>query len=101
MIGFHITPSFESAKSKPTAPTIDRTMLCLQKVSARIDKVDTLNICKDVSTYAIIFTSFPLAFAEILWMSFSARASTDPEAGTAATMTSMPFAFNASVMPLQ
>jgi hypothetical protein len=60
-----------------------------------------LNACKDIFTYAIIFTSFPFAFAEIFCMSFSALASIDPEAGTAATITSMPFAFNASVIPLQ
>lgn len=52
-------------------------------------------------TYAMMFTSFPLAFLAILSASLSALASIEPEGGTAATITSMPLADKASVMPRQ
>ena len=52
-------------------------------------------------TYAIIFTSFPLAFLAILSASLSALASMEPEGGTAATITSTPLADKASVIPRQ
>jgi len=50
---------------------------------------------------AIILTLFPFALAAISWPSFAARSSMEPEAGTEAVMTSMPFARIASVMPRQ
>ena len=50
---------------------------------------------------AMIFTLFPLAFAAISCPSLRARSSTDPEGGTEAMMTSIPFCRSASVIPRQ
>lgn len=50
---------------------------------------------------AMIFTLFPFALACISSLNFWARASMDPDGGTVAVMTSMPFAASASRIPLQ
>jgi hypothetical protein len=51
--------------------------------------------------WAIMFTRFPWAFFAMRSHSLSALASMDPEGGTAATITSIPFSASASVIPLQ
>lgn len=53
------------------------------------------------ATHAMILTSFPFALADIFSANFAARASIDPDGGTAATITSIPFSASASVMPRQ
>lgn len=49
----------------------------------------------------MMFTAFPCAFCAISLAKRAALASILPEAGTAATITSMPFSANASFIPLQ